>query len=88
MKSDNFFLDIQIKPNAKKNQIEGWLNQRLKISLKAQPIEGKANAALITFLAEVLKIPKSQIEIVKGENSKFKTLRLPKEKLRFFSLTF
>lgn len=72
-----FYLEVQIKTNSKINKIEGWHNHRLKIALKAAPIEGKANAALISFLAETLNIPKSHIEITKGETSKLKTIQLP-----------
>ncbi len=77
-----FYLDIQIKTNSKINKIEGWHNHRLKIALKAEPIEGKANAALIEFLAKTLSIPKSHIEITKGETSKLKTITLPLEMSR------
>ena len=74
-----FYLDVQIKTNSKIDKIEGWHNNRLKIALKAEPIEGKANAALINFLAQTLNIPKSHIEITKGETSKLKTIALPPE---------
>ncbi len=70
---DGLILNIKISPNSSKNII---LKDEtgLKIKLTAQPIEGKANKALIEFLSKQLKIPKTSIEILKGETSKEKTL--------------
>ena len=48
----------------------------IKVKLTAQPIEGKANKALVEFLSKQLKIPKTSIEILRGETSKDKTLLL------------
>ena len=66
-------LQIRILPNSSKNEIitgDGFL----KIKITAQPIENKANKALIEFLSKQLKVPKTKIQIVKGETSKDKTL--------------
>lgn len=64
---------LKIVPNSSRNEIvqEGDF---LKVKIAAQPIENKANKALIEFLAKKLKIPKSNIHIIKGELSKEKTL--------------
>ena len=66
-------IKLKISPNASKNEIIKNENE-LKIKITAQPIENKANKALIEFLSKKLKIAKSNIEIVKGETSKEKTL--------------
>lgn len=65
---------IQVKPNAKINKILGYQANRLKIAIKAAPVDGKANQALIDFLASYLDLPKSCIEITKGETSLFKQI--------------
>ncbi len=72
---EGLILNIKISPNSSKNAI---LRDEtgLKIKLTAQPIEGKANKALVEFLSKQLKIPKTSIEILKGETSKEKTLLL------------
>ncbi|MDD3435533.1 MAG: DUF167 domain-containing protein [Candidatus Gastranaerophilales bacterium] len=64
---------LKIVPNSSKNDIffDGDI---LKIKITAQPIENKANKALVEFLAKKLKIAKSNIQITKGELSKEKTL--------------
>ena len=72
---DGLILKIKIVPNSSKNDIV--LEQDfIKIKITAQPIENKANKMLIEFLSKSFKIPKTNIEIVKGETSKEKTLFL------------
>lgn len=64
---------IKIIPNSSRNEILRTENA-LKIKITAQPIENKANKALIEFLSKQLKVAKSNIQIIKGETSKEKTL--------------
>ena len=70
---DGIIVNIRISPNAKKNEIitDGEI---VKIKITAQPIDGKANKALIEYLSKNFKIPKSSIKIIKGETSKDKTV--------------
>lgn len=62
-------LTIKVIPKAKKNEIKGE-----KVYLKAPPVEGKANEALIAFLAEHFGVKKKQITIIKGEKSRNKVI--------------
>lgn len=66
-------LKLKISPNASKCEIIKTETE-VKIKLTAQPIEGKANKCLIEFLSKTFKIPKSSIEILKGETGREKTL--------------
>lgn len=70
---DGIVVNIKISPNAKNNEIikDGEI---IKIKITAQPIDGKANKALIEFLSKNFKIPKTSIKILKGETSKEKTI--------------
>lgn len=70
---DGIIVNIKISPNAKKNEIisEGDI---IKVKITAQPVDGKANKALVEFLSKTFKIPKTSIKIIKGENSKEKTI--------------
>ncbi len=72
---DGVVVHLKISPNSSKNVI---LKDEtgIKVKLTAQPIEGKANKALVEFLSKQLKIPKTSIEILRGETSKDKTLLL------------
>ena len=69
-------ISVRIIPNASTNEIGGLEGRVWKIRLTAPPIEGKANEALIRFLAEVLDIAPSNISIVKGHGSKHKTIEI------------
>jgi uncharacterized protein (TIGR00251 family) len=69
-------LTVQITPNAKKSEVIGVLDGALKIKLHAQPIDGKANEALIRFIADRLDLPRRAITITHGHVSKHKLLEM------------
>ena len=73
-KTDHILLHIVVQAGAKSCQIFGEHAGRLKIRLNAKPIDGQANARLLEFLSDKLKIAKTSINIVSGESAKFKTL--------------
>jgi uncharacterized protein len=73
---DGCTLQTRIHPGARKNAITGVHNAALKISLTTPPTEGRANEALIAFLADQLRIPKSRITLLTGTTSRSKTLRI------------
>lgn len=70
---DGLIVKVKIVPNSSKNDII-LEDEFIKIKVTAQPIENKANKALIEFLSKRFKIPKTNIEILKGDTSKEKTL--------------
>lgn len=70
---DGIILTLRISPNASKNEIIKE-DAGIKVKITAQPIDGKANKALIEFLSKQFKIPKSYFEIIRGETSKDKTV--------------
>ncbi len=73
-------LAVRAQPGAKKTAITGFYGEgpaaQLKVAVHAPPIEGRANLALITFLAETFSIPKNAVELVTGELSRSKVLLL------------
>jgi len=69
-------LTLFIQPKASKNEIIGPHNGALKIKITAPPVDGKANAALIEFLSDVLDVPKRNIEILKGETGRNKSVEI------------
>ncbi len=69
-------LSVQITPNAKKTEVIGVLDDALKLKLQAQPIEGKANEALVKFLAGALAVPKSAVTITHGLTNKRKLIEV------------
>lgn len=66
-------VNLKISPNASKNEII-LADDIVKVKITAQPIDGKANKALIEYLSKLFKVPKTSIVIVKGETSKDKTI--------------
>lgn len=70
-------LNVKLIPRSSKNEIVGWqADGRLKIKITAPPVDGKANAALIEFLAKHFRVPKSTVEILRGATIPEKTVRL------------
>ncbi len=82
-KSDHFLLYVKATPNSSRTKIGGkFLDEKnqeyLKVNVAAVADDGKANDELIKFLAKFFEIPKSKIEILRGETSRIKVLKLHK----------
>ncbi len=69
-------LTLHIQPGAKKTEFAGRHGDALKIRLAAPPVDGKANEALIKFVAETLKVPKSAVSLKSGQSSRSKVLEV------------
>ncbi|MEY3774606.1 MAG: hypothetical protein RLZZ129_1386 [Verrucomicrobiota bacterium] len=76
MSAPHAILAVKVIPNASRDEITGWLGDALKIKLQAPPLEGRANAALCTFLATALDLPKSAVTVLSGKTSRLKQVRL------------
>ncbi|CAD5244185.1 DUF167 domain-containing protein [Thermococcus camini] len=81
---DGTILLVYVQPKAKRNEIEGvdeWRG-RLKVKIKAPPVDGKANKELVRFLSKVLG---AEVELVRGETSREKDVvvkRLTPEEIK------
>jgi hypothetical protein len=73
---DGCTLTIRLHPGARKNAVTGIHAEAVKIALTAPPVDGKANEALIVFLAETFHLPRARINIVAGPTSRSKTIRI------------
>nr|HID57995.1 YggU family protein [Desulfobacterales bacterium] len=71
---EGVILKAVILPRSSKNELVGVKGDALKIRLTAPPVEGAANKMCIRFLAEILKVAKSKIEIVSGKGSRTKKI--------------
>jgi uncharacterized protein (TIGR00251 family) len=73
-------LAVRAQPGAKKTAIVGLYGEgdaaQLKIAVQAPPLEGRANEALVAFLAEALGLPKRSVELVSGELARSKVFFL------------
>lgn len=69
-------LNVKIVPSSSRDQLAGWLGEALKIKVMAPPEKGRANAAVIAFLARQLGVEKQAIEVVSGHSSPAKVLQI------------
>lgn len=65
-------LHIYIQPNAAKDAFTGFHDGYLKISVKAPPVEGKANAQLLQFLSKLFSVSKKDVRLEQGSRSRYK----------------
>ena len=69
-------LTLHIQPGAKKTEFAGLHGDALKIRLAAPPVDGKANEALLRFLADALSLPKTAVTLKSGQASRRKVLEI------------
>jgi uncharacterized protein (TIGR00251 family) len=67
-------LTLHIQPGAKKTEFAGLHGDALKIRLAAPPVDGKANEALVRFVANALGLPRSAVQLKSGQTSRHKVL--------------
>ena len=65
-------LELHVQPGAKRTEVTGMHGERIKIRLAAPPTEGRANAALIEFLAEAFGVARRDVTILSGMKSRDK----------------
>jgi len=82
---EGLLLFLKAHAKAKRNGITGILDGRLKISITQAPEKGKANIAILKLLAKELGLKRAQLQIIAGETSSLKTLRI--EKMTFEELS-
>ena len=73
-KTGQWLVQVRVQPGAKKTEIAGLLEERLKIRLAAPAVDNKANAALVAFVAKKLALRQSRVELVTGATSRQKSL--------------
>jgi uncharacterized protein (TIGR00251 family) len=67
---------VKVQPRARRNAITGIVGDMLKLALAAPPVDGRANQAVIEFLAELFEIPRHSVTIASGETSRNKMVRI------------
>ena len=73
---NDIIVKVKIVPGSSKNKIIGVYNDSLKITITAPPVEGKANKKCIAYLAKHFDVAKSKIEIISGQTSKNKLIKI------------
>ncbi len=79
-RGNNVVLTLHIQPAARRTGVVGRHGDRLKIAVSVPPADGRANAALIAFLAETLGLPKSGFTVLSGASSREKRVAVATER--------
>ncbi len=69
-------LTLHVQPGAKRSEIAGLHGEALKIRLAAPPVEGRANEALLRFVAQLFDVPLRQVELKHGGQSRHKVVAI------------
>lgn len=83
--SEGIIFKVNVQPRSSKNMIAGLLGDALKIKLTAPPVDGSANNMCIKYLAKILSVSVSRLEIVSGHTGKIKYILLKNEEKTFSS---
>ena len=75
-------LNLHVQPGARRTEVAGVHGDALKIRLAAPPVDGKANAALLRYLAQAFGVPQRAVTLVRGEASRQKIVRIGAPRLR------
>jgi uncharacterized protein (TIGR00251 family) len=75
-KDGDVVFSVRVQPRASKDEIAGEMGGALKVRLRAPAVEDRANEALVEFLAQLLKRPKSAVRILSGERSRTKRIEI------------
>lgn len=73
---DAWLLAVRVQPGASRTEVVGEYGDQLRIRLQAPPVDGKANAALVAFVAGQLGVPRSAVSVVRGSTSRSKVVRI------------
>lgn len=73
---DSVRLTLHIQPGAKTTSVAGLHGDALKIRLAAPPVDGKANQALLAYLAERFAVPQRQVALKQGDTSRRKVVEI------------
>ena len=76
MEPSDQLVAIRVQPRASREGVQGLRGEAIAIQLKAAPVDGAANAALLKLLARVLEVPLSNIELVRGATGRSKWIRV------------
>lgn len=71
-----FILTVYVQPGAKRTEVVGLHGNALKIKIAAAPVEGKANIALLNYLADCFEVSSNQVMLKQGAKSRYKVVTI------------
>lgn len=72
----DLILQLRIQPRASRDEIVGPHGDALKVRITAPPVDGKANAHLLAWLADIFGVPRQQVMLVSGQSGRDKRVRI------------
>jgi uncharacterized protein (TIGR00251 family) len=72
----DLILEVRVQPRASRSEFAGRHGERIRIRLQAPPVDGRANAALVEFLAAAFKVPRARVVIEHGLTGRDKRVRI------------
>jgi uncharacterized protein (TIGR00251 family) len=69
-------IELRVQPRAHRSEFAGLHGGRVRVRLQAPPVDGRANAALVEFLADAFSVPRAQVVIESGLASRDKRVRI------------
>jgi uncharacterized protein (TIGR00251 family) len=72
----DLLVNVRVQPRASRTEFAGVMGERLRIRLNAPPVDGRANAALVEFVARACTLPRSRVTVDSGATGRDKRLRL------------
>lgn len=75
-KSGRVTILVYVQPRASRNSVVGLHDGALKVAVTSPPVDGKANAAVSAFLADICKVAKRDVSLVSGQSSRRKTFEI------------
>jgi uncharacterized protein (TIGR00251 family) len=73
---DGVLLSVKLQPRASANEIAGAMGSELRVKVTAPPVDSAANEALVRFLAERLECARNCVELVRGQTSRHKVVKV------------
>lgn len=72
----DLLLEVRVQPRAARSELAGRFGDRIRVRLQAPPVDGRANAALVEFIAATFGVPRASVTIEHGLAGRDKRLRL------------
>lgn len=73
---EDLILLLRVQPRASRDEVAGPLGDRLRVRIAAPPVDGKANAHLLRFLAQRFRVPATDVRLERGETGRDKQVRI------------
>ena len=76
LEENSWLLLVYVQPGAKKSEVAGEMDGRLRLRIAAQAIDNKANKTLVVFVAKLLGVRPNRVSLEAGDTSRKKTLKV------------